>query len=107
MSNDKQIIYVNTQSSDKCCCPYCCLNKPEKPCCFPSFSNYCQEALITDTTQIFGGKPDGEKEDPCCNICLCVTCLPLRFAMTIPWCIGASFNSCLGYCTKKEKNYLC
>jgi hypothetical protein len=106
MSNDKQIIYVNTQSSDKCCCPYCCCDKPQKECCFPSLSNYCELALVTDTRQVFGVLPPGEKNDPCCDICLCITFMPLRFVVTLPCFFGAAFNSCIGLCTKKKKNYL-
>lgn len=106
-NNDTYTINVNTSSSNKCCCKYCCFNKQEKPCCFPSLANYCEEALVTDTRQVFGTLPTGEKEDPCCNICLCITCFPLRFVITIPFCIGAGINSCIGKCTGIEKNYLC
>jgi hypothetical protein len=97
----------SSETSNKCCCKYCCFNKPRKDCCFSSLTQYCELALTTDTRQVFGTLPAGEKEDPCCNICLCITCMPLRFAMTIPWFFGATINSCIGTCTKKEKNYLC
>lgn len=106
-NNDKHIIYINNQSSDKLCCRYCCCHKPRNECCFPSLTNYCELALVTDTTQVFGAMPAGEKEDPCCNICLCISCMPIRFVFTIPFFFGATFNSCIGVCTKKEKNYLC
>jgi hypothetical protein len=84
-------------------CSYCCA----KECCFPNLSLYAENALVTNTTQVFGTTPASEKNDPCCDICLCLTCFPLRFVMTLPWCFGASINSCISICTKKEKNYLC
>jgi len=96
----------SSETSNKCCCKYCCLSKPERPFCFPSLTNYCELALVTDTKQVLGVLPPGEKQDACCDLCLCITCLPLRFVFTIPCCFGAAINSCIGLCTKKEKNYL-
>ena len=74
----------SSETSNKCCCRYCCFNKPEKPCCFDNLSNYCELALVTNVKQVFGEMPSGEKQDPCCDICLCITCMPLRFVITLP-----------------------
>jgi len=90
----------NTPSQPPCCT--CCKSE----CCFPNLTTYAEGALTTESKQVFGIPPPGEKEDPCCNICLCCFCLPIRFAMTIPWFFGATFNSCINCCTKKNKNYL-
>ncbi len=92
--------------SNKCCCKYCCFDKPQSECCFPSLSNYCETALVTDTEQVFGKMPSGQNSDPCCNVCLCIGCMPLRFVFTFPCFFGAIFNNCINLCTKKNKNYL-
>jgi len=83
------------------CCTCC-----KSPCCFPDIYSYAEGALTTNSKQVFGEPPPYEKDDPCCSIFLCITCCPLRFTMTLPWCFGATFNSLINCCTHKNKNYL-
>jgi len=96
----------NKDSQDMRCCglcyTFCYIPNKEYQCylCPETFEIYYTSGYVITSDGY--GKTDEECED-----CFCTTlCLPTKFALFWPCCIGSVFNNSINYCRDTNMNYL-
>lgn len=108
-----QCCYCYSRLSDdsRCCgvCYYTCPSKSKVEQCNVCDNNvydFCSSGYIQTTSGTGNKEKDGCDEIGWNDCCCTMICLPIKFPLFLPCCIGSMINDCINNLAFTYKNYL-